>query len=71
MSTPSNGRLLLAGDIGGTKTELAIFSEERGSRAPIMEAEFPSAAYPSLQAMVREALQWPGMDSDRAIEESC
>ena len=43
MSTLYNGRLLLAGDIGGTKTELAIFSEERGPREPVMEAEFPSA----------------------------
>lgn len=48
--------LLLAGDIGGTKTALALFSPERGPRAPLLEAEFPSAKYASLGTMVREFL---------------
>ncbi len=34
---------LLAGDIGGTKTALAIFTIEGGPRQPLMEKTFPSA----------------------------
>ena len=49
--------MLLAGDIGGTKTHLAIFSPQAGPRAPLSEATFPSARYPSLEAIVRDFLQ--------------
>jgi glucokinase len=59
--------LLLAGDIGGTKTALAVYSAERGPRAPLLEAEFPSAKYPSLGAMVREFLA----GADLPIERAC
>ncbi len=48
--------MLLAGDIGGTKTDLAVFSAEKGPRAPLAHARFPSADYPSLEAMAREFL---------------
>ncbi len=46
--------MLLAGDIGGTKTHLAIFSLAEGPRRPVAEAIFPSAAYNDLADMVRE-----------------
>ena len=46
--------MLLAGDIGGTKTNLAIFSVEQGLHDPIMEATFPSGNYASLEAVVLE-----------------
>ena len=42
--------LLLAGDIGGTKTDLALYSAEGGPRKPLAQAEFHSASYPSLEA---------------------
>lgn len=48
--------MLLAGDIGGTKTELAVFSPEAGPRTPLAQARYPSARYPSLEALVREFL---------------
>ncbi len=48
--------MLLAGDIGGTKTRLAVFSPEAGLRAPLVEKTFPSAHYPSLEAIAREFL---------------
>ncbi len=48
--------ILLAGDIGGTKTDLALFSPERGPGAPLAEATFPSARYLSLEALVQEFL---------------
>jgi glucokinase len=48
--------MLLAGDIGGTKTELAVFSAENGPRAPIAQKRVPSRDYPSLEAMARRYL---------------
>jgi glucokinase len=48
--------MFLAGDVGGTKTDLAVFSPVGGPRAPLVEATFPSADYPSLEAVVREFL---------------
>ncbi len=48
--------MLLAGDIGGTKTLLALFDPATGPRQPVAEAEFHSASYPGLDAIVREFL---------------
>lgn len=48
--------MLLAGDIGGTKTDLAVFSAEKGPRTPLAQARFHSADYPGLEPMVREFL---------------
>jgi len=56
----------LAGDIGGTKTNLAVFSPEDGLRAPLAEATFPSADYPSLEALTREFLSQVDLKVDRA-----
>ncbi|MFQ5796624.1 MAG: glucokinase [Candidatus Bipolaricaulia bacterium] len=58
--------MLLAGDIGGTKTNLAVFSSEAGPRAPLAEATFPSGDYPSLRALVREFLAQISLSVDRA-----
>jgi glucokinase len=48
--------MLLAGDIGGTKTNLAVYSAESGPRAPLAEETFPSDAYASLEDVVSEFL---------------
>jgi len=48
--------MLLAGDIGGTKTLLGLYKPETGVRQPITQAEFPSAKYPGLEEIVREFL---------------
>ena len=48
--------MLIAGDIGGTKTDLAIYSTESGPHTPLAETEAHSADYPSLQALVSEFL---------------
>jgi glucokinase len=58
--------MLLAGDIGGTKTDLAIFSNEAGPHAPLVQEEVRSADYPSLQALAREFLTKVNMPVDRA-----
>ena len=48
--------MLLVGDIGGTKTDVAVFSSERGVWSPLAEKRFTSADYPSLEAIAREFL---------------
>jgi glucokinase len=57
---------ILAGDIGGTKTHLAVFSSTRGVHAPLAEATFASRDYPSLGAIVREFLSRIETKVDRA-----
>jgi glucokinase len=44
--------MLIAGDIGGTKTILALYRPESGARAPVAEAEFASADYRGLEPIV-------------------
>jgi glucokinase len=58
--------MLLVGDIGGTKTDLAVVTPEGGPRAPRAFAELPSASYPSLEALVREFLGRVGLPVTRA-----
>jgi glucokinase len=58
--------MLLAGDIGGTKTNLAIFSPESGL-TPKVRATFKSAKYPSLEAVVQEFLAGAGSTVERAV----
>ncbi len=58
--------MLLAGDIGGTKTNLAIFDPTDGLREPVKEQTFPSAKYPSLEAIVHEFLAQTGSKVTRA-----
>ena len=58
--------MLIAGDIGGTKTDLAIYSSESGPHAPLAETEVHSADYPSLEAMVKEFLAQVNMSVEVA-----
>lgn len=44
--------VVLAGDIGGTKTHLALFAKE-SERTWIVDAKFPSTEYPSLNEIVQ------------------
>lgn len=46
--------MLIAGDIGGTKTNLALFQEEEGSYAFSHLMKFPSQEYPNLKTIVKE-----------------
>jgi glucokinase len=50
--------MLLAGDIGGTKTVLAVFEEDATDfdHKPLYEEVFPSAQYNSLEAIITEFL---------------
>jgi glucokinase len=59
--------MLLVGDIGGTKTDLALFSADRGLRAPIVQKRFSSGNYPSLEAIATEFLA----DIDLPVTHAC
>ena len=48
--------MVIAGDIGGTKTLLALYTAEGGPRRPVVEDAFPSAHYDGLDRMVEEFL---------------
>lgn len=48
--------MLLAGDIGGTKTRLAIIDPQVGPRTPVADATFPSRDYDSLEGVIRDFL---------------
>jgi glucokinase len=58
--------MLLAGDIGGTKTNLAVFSSETGFRKPYAEATYASIDYPGLEVLVQEFLAQHDFPVDRA-----
>jgi len=48
--------LFLAGDIGGTKTSLALFSIDSGAHTPLAEATYRSLDYPDLNAVIGDFL---------------
>ncbi len=48
--------MLLAGDIGGTKTVLALIDETQGVRRPLQETRFPSDEYRSLETIIAQFL---------------
>jgi len=58
--------MLIAGDIGVTKTDLTIFSSEAGPLSPLAQERVHSADYPSLQAIVKEFLTKTKKPVDRA-----
>ncbi len=48
--------MILAGDIGGTKTNLAIFTIEGGHPSPVVESTLASKDYGGLEELVRQFL---------------
>ena len=48
--------MLIAGDIGGTKTLLAIYDSGERARTPVLQREYRTADYPALEVMVRKFL---------------
>jgi glucokinase len=58
--------MLLAGDIGGTKTKLAIYSQDKGPRSPITEQTFASQDYDHLETIAQVFLERAGVHVDRA-----
>jgi glucokinase len=58
--------VVLAGDIGGTKTNLAVFSSGSGLSTPLAQATFSSRDYSCLEVIVREFLSQVKIKVDRA-----
>jgi glucokinase len=58
--------MLIAGDIGGTKTTIGIYSREKGARKPLIEGTFPSKDYDSLETIVDEFLKSENITVDDA-----
>ncbi|HTM11223.1 MAG TPA: glucokinase [Verrucomicrobiae bacterium] len=46
--------MILAGDIGGTKTNIAVFSVENGRLVERNKKTYPSKNYPSLEAVLKD-----------------
>lgn len=57
---------VLAGDIGGTKTILSVFSSERGPREPLVREIYASQQYDTFEAIVREFVDEVELDTDHA-----
>ena len=57
---------VLIGDIGGTKTILAVFSSERGPRDALARKTYPSAQYETLESMIGEFFEEFPIDTSRA-----
>jgi glucokinase len=53
---PTQNHLILAGDIGGTKSHIALFHVIGGKLSLFREQRYPSSDYPELNAILREFL---------------
>jgi glucokinase len=49
--------MILAGDVGGTKVDLALYSFVQGKLQPVTEKKFAARDYPSLEDVVKEFLE--------------
>ncbi len=49
--------MILAGDVGGTKVDLALYNFEQGNLRPVTEKKYHAPSYTSLEAVVREFLE--------------
>jgi glucokinase len=58
--------MILAGDVGGTKTRLALYEPGSAPRAPVLDRRYLSADYPSLEAIVREFVSGAAVRPTRA-----
>ena len=58
--------MFLVGDIGGTKSRLAIFSDGADPREPLAEEVFPSDRYPGIEPLIQTFLERKDLTADRA-----
>jgi glucokinase len=61
--------MLLAGDVGGTKTRLGLFAATGGRPSTVTVREYPTADFPNLIAMVEDFRKAAGSTS--AIDAAC
>jgi glucokinase len=58
--------MFLAGDIGGTKSRLAIFEDGADLRRPLVEEILPSGRFSGIEPLIRAFLKRTGLSADRA-----
>ncbi|WP_216904617.1 glucokinase [Synechococcus sp. CCY 9618] len=63
--------LLLAGDIGGTKTLLSLWRQGGERPELLLEERYPSAAWDDLAPMVRHFLEGPGAQAGGPVAAAC
>ncbi|MBI3940196.1 MAG: glucokinase [Acidobacteria bacterium] len=63
--------MILAGDVGGTKTHLGLFNDSRNLAHPLVLKTFPSGRYPALEDVVREFLRQTVLEGDLRITHAC
>jgi glucokinase len=59
--------MILAGDIGGTKAQLALFPDGAGPRQPSLEERVPTNGSPSLDALLRGFLDRTSARPERIV----
>jgi glucokinase len=59
--------VILAGDIGGTKTHLALYERGGSPRVPAVARKLASRDYPSFELLVRDFLAGAGARPERAV----
>ncbi len=59
--------MLLTGDIGGTKTQLAIFSPEKGPHEAIIDRVYPSGQFANLETIVQTFMAEVNLPIERAV----
>jgi len=59
--------MILAADIGATKTIVASYTCEAGSRTPLLEKTYPTAGFGSLADLLREFISISGHRIERAV----
>ncbi len=59
--------MLLAGDIGGTKTHLAIFSPDKGPHEAVAERVYPSSQFSNLESIAQAFVAETQQPIERAV----
>jgi glucokinase len=59
--------MLLAGDIGGTKTHLAIYDFEKGPHEAIVDRIYPSGQFANLETIVQAFMAEANLPIERAV----
>jgi glucokinase len=56
--------MILAGDVGGTKVDLALYEFSGGSLQMVINKKYPAKGYPNLETVVQEFLKDPQIERD-------
>jgi glucokinase len=58
--------MILAGDVGGTHTRLAVFTQHERRLCPVVEATYPSRQFADLESLLRQFMAEHPLPIDRA-----